>query len=122
MVRPVGLAISAMVVRSVVPAQLGPRAARDGRDRHQRHDGQCSEDITLERARETLERQSTWEGDIVTADYSGRRRAVMSADELFEGSAPVRSAADLAEDGLFDSGELEEFLADLAAMRRADLA
>ena len=82
-------------------------------------------DMALERVRETLERQSTWEGDIATADsadYSGRRRAVMSADELFEGSAPVRSAADVAEDGLFDSGELEEFLADLAAMRRADLA
>jgi hypothetical protein len=34
----------------------------------------------------------------------------------------VRSAEDLAEDGVFDDGELEEFLADLSAMRRADLA
>jgi hypothetical protein len=58
-----------------------------------------------------------------SADYSGRRgRSVASADELFQGSAPVRSAADLAEDGVFDDGELEEFLADLAAMRHADLA
>lgn len=58
-----------------------------------------------------------------SADYSGRRRrSVASADELFQGSAPVRSAADLAKDGVFDDGELEEFLADLAAMRRADLA
>jgi hypothetical protein len=34
----------------------------------------------------------------------------------------MRSAEDLAEDGVFDDGELEEFLADLGAMRRADLA
>jgi hypothetical protein len=65
-------------------------------------------------------------GDVVTAgsaDYSGLQgRSVVSVDELFQGSAPVRSAADLAEDGVFDDGELEEFLADLAAMRRADLA
>ena len=64
-------------------------------------------------------------GAVVTADstdYSGRPRAVTSADELFERSAPVSSAEDLAEDGLFDDRELEEFLADLAAMRRANLA
>jgi len=47
---------------------------------------------------------------------------MVSADDLFQGSAPVRSAEDLAADGVFDDGELEEFLADLAAMRRADLA
>jgi hypothetical protein len=47
---------------------------------------------------------------------------VVSADDLFQGSAPVQSAEDLAADGVFDDGELEEFLADLAAMRRADLA
>jgi hypothetical protein len=47
---------------------------------------------------------------------------VASVDELFEGAAPVRSAEDLAEHGVFDDGELEEFLADLGAMRRADLA
>ena len=57
-----------------------------------------------------------------STDYSGRPRAVTWADELFERSAPVRSAEDLAEDGLFDDRELEEFLADLAAMRRANLA
>jgi hypothetical protein len=56
------------------------------------------------------------------AEYSGRRRTVASVDELFRGSVPVRSAEDLAEDGVFDDGELEEFLADLGAMRRADLA
>ena len=59
-----------------------------------------------------------------SADYSDRRRqhAVVSVDDLFQGSVPVQSAEDLAMDGVFDDGELEEFLADLAAMRRADLA
>jgi len=56
------------------------------------------------------------------AEYSGRRRGVASVDEFFEGAAPIRSAEDLAEQGVFDDGELEEFLADLGAMRRADLA
>ena len=56
------------------------------------------------------------------AEYSRRRREVASVDELFQGSAPVRSAEDLAADGVFDDGELEEFLADLSALRRADLA
>lgn len=45
-----------------------------------------------------------------------------SVDELFRDSEPVRSADDLARDGIFDEGEVEEFLADLYAMRRADLA
>jgi hypothetical protein len=58
-----------------------------------------------------------------SADYSGGRgHSMVSADDLFQGSAPVRSAEDLAADGVFDDGELEEFLADLSAMRRADLA
>lgn len=58
-----------------------------------------------------------------SADHSGRpEHATPSADELFQGSAPVRSAEDLAQDGVFDDDELEEFLADLTAMRRADLA
>jgi len=56
------------------------------------------------------------------AEHSGRQRGAASVDELFEGAAPVRSAEDLAEYGVFDDGELEEFLADLGAMRRADLA
>jgi hypothetical protein len=34
----------------------------------------------------------------------------------------VRSAEDLAHDGVFDDGEVEEFLADLYAMRRSDVA
>ena len=44
-----------------------------------------------------------------------------SIEEIFRGSNPICSADDLARDGVFDEGELEEFLADLAAMRRADL-
>jgi hypothetical protein len=58
-----------------------------------------------------------------SADYSGRpERPQVTADDLFQGSAPVRSGEDLAQDGVFDDGELEEFLADLTAMRHADLA
>jgi hypothetical protein len=49
-------------------------------------------------------------------------RSRVSVDELFAGSAPVSGADDLAQEGVFDDGELEEFLADLAALRRADLA
>jgi hypothetical protein len=45
-----------------------------------------------------------------------------SVDELFRGAEPVRSADDLARTGVFDDGEVEEFLADLYAMRRADTA
>lgn len=45
-----------------------------------------------------------------------------SVDEVFHDSEPVRSAYDLAREGIFDEGEVEEFLADLYAMRRADLA
>lgn len=45
-----------------------------------------------------------------------------SVDELFGGSAPLQSAEDLARDGVFDDGEVEEFLADLYEMRRTDLA
>lgn len=49
-------------------------------------------------------------------------RSAPSIEEIFQGSKPVCSADDLARNGVFDEGELEEFLADLAAMRRADLA
>jgi hypothetical protein len=49
-----------------------------------------------------------------SADYPGRPRSAPAADDLFRGSAVVRSAKDLAADGVFDDGELEDFL---AAMR-----
>lgn len=57
------------------------------------------------------------------ADYSAHpERSPATADELFKCSAPVRSAEDLAQDGVFDDSELDDFLTDLATMRRADLA
>lgn len=43
-------------------------------------------------------------------------------DELFGSSEPVHSADDLARDGVFDDGEVEEFLTDLYAMRRSEVA
>jgi hypothetical protein len=43
-------------------------------------------------------------------------------DDLFDASEPVREAEDLAQDGVFDDGEVEQFLADLYAMRRSDVA
>ena len=45
-----------------------------------------------------------------------------SVDDLFMASEPVRRAEDLARDGVFDDGEVEQFLADLHAMRRSDVA
>ncbi|MGH3516985.1 MAG: hypothetical protein ACRDQ7_06110 [Haloechinothrix sp.] len=58
-----------------------------------------------------------------SADYAGRPdHAQVTADELFQGATTVRSASDLAQDGVFDDAELEEFLTDLARTRRADLA
>ena len=43
-------------------------------------------------------------------------------DDLFRTTEPVHTADDLAHDGIFDDGEIEEFLTDLYAMRRADIA
>jgi hypothetical protein len=48
-------------------------------------------------------------------------RSKVLVDGLFVDSAPVSAADDLAQEGVFDDGELEEFLADLAALRRAHL-
>jgi hypothetical protein len=46
----------------------------------------------------------------------------VSVDDLFEGVEPVRSADDLARTGVFEDGEVEQFLDDLYAMRHADTA
>lgn len=46
---------------------------------------------------------------------------VPSVEDIFGDSAPLRSAQDLAHAGIFD-GEAEEFIADLYAMRRSDVA
>jgi hypothetical protein len=53
---------------------------------------------------------------------SSARGSTPTVDELFGASEPVGSAQDLARDGVFDDGEVEEFLADLYAMRRSDVA
>jgi len=45
-----------------------------------------------------------------------------SVEDIFGDSAPLRSAEDLAQAGIFDDGEVEEFIADLYAMRRSDVA
>lgn len=50
------------------------------------------------------------------------RPASSTVDDIFGTSEPVRTGEDLARDGVFDTGELEEFLADLYAMRRSDVA
>lgn len=58
-----------------------------------------------------------------SADFSGRpEHTTPSADELFQGSAPVLSAEGLAQDGVFDDDELAGFLADLTTTRRSGLA
>ena len=49
-------------------------------------------------------------------------RAASTVDELFGASEPVRGAEDLGRKGVFDDGEVEQFLADLYAMRRSDIA
>ena len=51
-----------------------------------------------------------------------KRSPVPSLEDIFGDSEPLRSAEDLAQDGIFDDGEVEEFIADLYAMRRSDVA
>jgi hypothetical protein len=47
---------------------------------------------------------------------------VPSIKDIFGDSAPLLAAEDLAHTGIFDDGEVEEFIADLYAMRRSDVA
>lgn len=47
---------------------------------------------------------------------------VPSVEDIFGDSAPWRSAKDLPHAGIFDDDEVEEFIADLYAMRRSDVA
>jgi hypothetical protein len=51
-----------------------------------------------------------------------KRPPTPSLDDIFGNSEPLRSAEDLAQDGIFDDGEVDEFIADLYAMRRSDIA
>jgi hypothetical protein len=53
---------------------------------------------------------------------ASKRPPIPSLEDIFGDSAPLRSAEDLAQDGIFDDGEVEEFIADLYAMRRSDVA
>jgi hypothetical protein len=50
------------------------------------------------------------------------RPTSLTVDDIFGTSEPVHTGDDLARDGVFETGELEEFLADLYAMRRSDVA
>ena len=45
-----------------------------------------------------------------------------TVDDVFGASEPIQKAEDLARSGIFDDGEVEQFLADLYAMRRSDVA
>lgn len=51
-----------------------------------------------------------------------RKQPVPSIEDIFGDTPPLQSAEDLAGDGIFDEGEVEEFIADLYAMRRSDVA
>lgn len=52
-----------------------------------------------------------------------RRQASMpTVDDVFGASEPIQKAEDLARSGIFDDGEVEQFLADLHAMRHSDVA
>jgi hypothetical protein len=47
---------------------------------------------------------------------------ITDIDELFATTEPIQTAADLARDGIFEDDEIDEFLTDLYAMRRSDVA
>ena len=51
-----------------------------------------------------------------------RQASIPTVDDVFGASEPIQKAEDLAHDGIFDDGEVEQFLADLHAMRRSDVA
>ncbi|MBW0119443.1 hypothetical protein [Pseudonocardia abyssalis] len=53
---------------------------------------------------------------------AARQPLVPSIEDIVGDSAPLRSADDLAQAGLVDDGGAEEFIADLYAMRRSDVA
>jgi hypothetical protein len=50
------------------------------------------------------------------------RRTDPAVDEIFKTAEPVRTAGDLARDGVFADLEVDAFLSDLYAMRRSDVA
>ena len=52
----------------------------------------------------------------------GPPRAAPTPDELFEASEPIRKAENLARSGIFEDDDVDQFLADLYAVRRSDVA
>ena len=68
----------------------------------------------------------SWKGTAVTTSDSPRpaqpRPTASTVEDLFDASEPVQRAEDLARNGVFDDGEVEQFLTDLYAMRRSDVA
>ncbi len=51
-----------------------------------------------------------------------KRSTMPTLEDIFGNSEPLRSAEELTQDGIFDDGEVEEFIADLYVMRRSDVA
>jgi len=45
-----------------------------------------------------------------------------TVDEIFAKATPVSSIDELAQDGIFDDDELDDFLVDLRQMRRSSIA
>jgi hypothetical protein len=65
------------------------------------------------------------EGTVSTTDPQQsaiRRPPIPSLEDIFGDSEALRSAEDLTQEGIFADGEVEEFIADLYAMRRSDVA
>ena len=57
------------------------------------------------------------------SQWPNRRQASMpTVDDVFGASEPIQKAEDLANNGIFDDGEVEQFLTDLYVMRRSDVA
>jgi hypothetical protein len=49
-------------------------------------------------------------------------RPTPTLDEIFAKATPIMSIDELAQDGIFDDAELDEFLSDLRQMRRSNTA
>ncbi|MGH3803810.1 MAG: hypothetical protein ACRDTD_27490 [Pseudonocardiaceae bacterium] len=85
----------------------------------------ASDMLTPAAPRDRLVAEPPLEVPIVTTSNAGHPAwpggSRPSVDELFRDTEPVRCAEDLAREGIFAEGEVEEFLADLYAMRRSDV-
>jgi len=63
-----------------------------------------------------------WRDDQRPRPSTEARRTVTAIEDIFASAQPVRTAEDLAHDGIFDDDDVDEFLSDLYAMRRSDIA